>query len=62
MMIVLQFCSIDFETGLLFDAGLVLGLAYAQTRTLSTPIFIHALWNSGVVILLTILRVSESST
>lgn len=36
--------------------GIVLGLAYAQTRTLITPMLIHSLWNSGVIILLTILR------
>lgn len=36
--------------------GIVLGLAYAQTRTLATPMLIHSLWNSGVIILLTILR------
>lgn len=38
-------------------AGIVLGLAYAQTRTLATPMLIHSLWNSGVIIVLTILRV-----
>lgn len=36
--------------------GIVLGLAYAQTRTLATPMLIHSLWNSGVIIVLTILR------
>lgn len=39
------------------NAGVVLGLAYAQTRTLVTPILIHSMWNSGVVVLLTVLRV-----
>lgn len=40
----------------LFALGVVLGLSYAQTRNLFTPVFIHSLWNSGVVILLTALR------
>ncbi|CAA7401916.1 unnamed protein product [Spirodela intermedia] len=41
----------------LFVLGSVLGLSYAQTRNLLTPIAIHALWNSGVIILLTFLQV-----
>lgn len=40
----------------LFMLGTVLGFSYAQTRNLLTPITIHSLWNSGVIILLTILR------
>ncbi|KAJ6830978.1 uncharacterized protein M6B38_276670 [Iris pallida] len=40
----------------LFVLGSVLGFSYAQTRNLLTPITIHALWNSGVIILLTILQ------
>ncbi|KAG0614028.1 hypothetical protein M758_6G146000 [Ceratodon purpureus] len=36
--------------------GIVLGLTYAQTRTLVTPILIHSLWNSGVIVILTVLR------
>jgi len=40
----------------LFMLGTVLGFSYAQTRNLLTPITIHAFWNSGVIILLTILR------
>ncbi|CAK9879266.1 unnamed protein product [Sphagnum jensenii] len=41
----------------LLALGVILGLAYAQTRTLITPILIHATWNSGVIVLLTLLRV-----
>uniref|UniRef100_A0A1D1Y3Z7 Putative membrane peptidase ydiL n=1 Tax=Anthurium amnicola TaxID=1678845 RepID=A0A1D1Y3Z7_9ARAE len=40
----------------LFVLGTVLGFSYAQTRNLLTPITIHALWNSGVIVLLTFLR------
>lgn len=40
------------------DIGTALGFSYAQTRNLLTPITIHALWNSGVIVLLTILQVS----
>ncbi|MED6121646.1 hypothetical protein PIB30_032187 [Stylosanthes scabra] len=32
-----------------------LGISYAQTRNLLTPITIHAFWNSGVILLLTFL-------
>jgi len=32
--------------------GAVLGASYARTRRISTPIFIHAAWNSGVLALL----------
>lgn len=39
----------------LFILGTALGLSYAQTRNLLTPITIHALWNSGVILLLTFL-------
>ncbi|XP_078444677.1 CAAX amino terminal protease family protein [Wolffia australiana] len=40
----------------LFVLGSILGLSYAQTRNLLTPIAIHSLWNSGVIILLTFLQ------
>lgn len=40
----------------LFVLGAALGLSYAQTRNLLTPITIHALWNSGVILLLTFLQ------
>jgi membrane protease YdiL (CAAX protease family) len=36
--------------------GVILGFSYAQTRNLLTPILIHSIWNSGVVVLLTLLR------
>ncbi|KAJ8441335.1 hypothetical protein Cgig2_024847 [Carnegiea gigantea] len=42
----------------LFILGTALGLSYAQTRNLLTPITIHALWNSGVIMLLTFLQES----
>ncbi|CAB4264629.1 unnamed protein product [Prunus armeniaca] len=32
------------------------GLSYAQTRNVLTPVTIHALWNSGVILLLTFLQ------
>ncbi|KAB1208048.1 hypothetical protein CJ030_MR7G000832 [Morella rubra] len=41
----------------LFVLGTALGFSYAQTRNLLTPITIHALWNSGVILLLTFLLV-----
>lgn len=40
----------------LFVLGVALGLSYAQTHNLLTPITIHALWNSGVILLLTFLQ------
>ncbi|TVU05743.1 hypothetical protein EJB05_48924 [Eragrostis curvula] len=40
----------------LFLLGVVLGFSYAQTRNLLTPITIHAVWNSGVILLLTFLQ------
>uniref|UniRef100_A0A804LWB5 CAAX prenyl protease 2/Lysostaphin resistance protein A-like domain-containing protein n=1 Tax=Zea mays TaxID=4577 RepID=A0A804LWB5_MAIZE len=40
----------------LFVLGVVLGFSYAQTRNLLTPIAIHAVWNSGVILLLTFLQ------
>uniref|UniRef100_A0A7C8YGX7 CAAX prenyl protease 2/Lysostaphin resistance protein A-like domain-containing protein n=1 Tax=Opuntia streptacantha TaxID=393608 RepID=A0A7C8YGX7_OPUST len=40
----------------LFVLGIALGLSYAQTRNLLTPITIHSLWNSGVILLLTFLQ------
>ncbi|WOL05576.1 hypothetical protein Cni_G14305 [Canna indica] len=41
----------------LFILGTVLGFSYAQTRNLLTPIFIHATWNTGVILILTLLQV-----
>ncbi|KAJ9554365.1 hypothetical protein OSB04_018410 [Centaurea solstitialis] len=46
----------------LFILGTALGFSYAQTRNLLTPITIHALWNSGVVLLLTFLQVEQHGT
>ncbi|GAB2280278.1 hypothetical protein Dimus_014920 [Dionaea muscipula] len=40
----------------LFFLGTVLGLSYAQTCNLLTPITVHSLWNSGVILLLTFLQ------
>ncbi|XP_043725047.1 membrane-embedded CAAX protease MroQ-like isoform X2 [Telopea speciosissima] len=40
----------------LFVLGTALGFSYAQTRNLLTPITIHALWNSGVILILTLLQ------
>lgn len=40
----------------LFVLGSALGISYAQTRNLLTPITIHAFWNSGVILLLTVLQ------
>jgi hypothetical protein len=37
--------------------GVALGFSYSQTRNLLTPITIHAVWNSGVILLLTFLQV-----
>ena len=34
----------------LVTLGIVLGFSYARTRNLLTPMFIHSLWNSGVLI------------
>lgn len=36
--------------------GFVLGMTYAKTRNLLAPMVIHSLWNSGIIILLTLLR------
>ncbi|CAI5468811.1 unnamed protein product [Closterium sp. Yama58-4] len=36
--------------------GLVLGFTYVRTRNLLTPMIIHSVWNSGVIIILTLLR------
>eukprot|EP00252_Welwitschia_mirabilis_P000891 TRINITY_DN10888_c0_g1_i1.p1 TRINITY_DN10888_c0_g1~~TRINITY_DN10888_c0_g1_i1.p1 ORF type:complete len:367 (-),score=40.50 TRINITY_DN10888_c0_g1_i1:251-1318(-) len=41
----------------LFVLGTILGFGYAQTQNLLTPIAIHAFWNSGVIILLTFLKI-----
>ncbi|XP_020409557.1 uncharacterized protein LOC18792855 [Prunus persica] len=40
----------------LFVLGSALELSYAHTCNLLTPITIHALWNSGVILLLTFLQ------
>uniref|UniRef100_A0A7N0ULR5 CAAX prenyl protease 2/Lysostaphin resistance protein A-like domain-containing protein n=1 Tax=Kalanchoe fedtschenkoi TaxID=63787 RepID=A0A7N0ULR5_KALFE len=40
----------------LFVLGFALGFSYAHTRNLLTSITIHALWNSGVILLLTFLQ------
>ncbi|XP_062161389.1 uncharacterized protein LOC133868496 [Alnus glutinosa] len=40
----------------LFVLGTTLGFSYAQTRNLLTPITIHGFWNSGVILLLTVLQ------
>ncbi|EPS61964.1 hypothetical protein M569_12828, partial [Genlisea aurea] len=40
----------------LFALGAALGFSYAQTRNLLTPIAIHAVWNSGVILLLAFLQ------
>ncbi|XP_050203865.1 uncharacterized protein LOC126653911 [Mercurialis annua] len=40
----------------LFVLGTALGLSYAQTRNLATSITIHAFWNSGVILILTLLQ------
>ncbi|OUS49483.1 putative CAAX amino terminal protease family protein [Ostreococcus tauri] len=34
--------------------GMVLGFSYARTRNLLTPMLIHSLWNSGVLVVLAI--------
>ncbi|XP_059648849.1 uncharacterized protein LOC132294859 isoform X2 [Cornus florida] len=39
-----------------FVLGSALGFSYAQTRNLLTPITIHAVWNSGVILFLTFLK------
>ncbi|CAL1390177.1 unnamed protein product [Linum trigynum] len=40
----------------LFALGTLLGFSYAQTRNLLTPITIHACWDSGVILILTLLQ------
>uniref|UniRef100_A0ACD5Y9Q8 Uncharacterized protein n=1 Tax=Avena sativa TaxID=4498 RepID=A0ACD5Y9Q8_AVESA len=40
----------------LFVLGVALGFSYSQTRNLLTPITVHAVWNSGVILLLTFLQ------
>ncbi|KAM0831640.1 hypothetical protein ACQ4PT_065399 [Festuca glaucescens] len=40
----------------LFVLGVALGFSYSQTRNLLTPITIHAVWNSGVILLLTFIQ------
>ena len=34
--------------------GLVLGFSYARTRNLLTPMLIHSLWNSGVLVVVAV--------
>ncbi|CAL8094615.1 unnamed protein product [Prunus armeniaca] len=41
-----------------FPSCSAVGLSYAQTRNILTPITIHALWNSGVILLLTFLHIN----
>eukprot|EP00898_Chlorokybus_atmophyticus_P006983 jgi/Chlat1/7286/Chrsp58S06912 len=36
--------------------GCVLGFSYARTRRLQTPMIIHALWNSGVLLFILVLK------
>jgi len=43
-----HFAPRDFPQ--LVTLGIVLGFSYARTRNLLTPMFIHSLWNSGVLI------------
>jgi len=40
----------------LFALGLVLGTLYTRTRNLLTPVMVHALWNSGVLLLFVLLQ------
>ncbi|KAK1279080.1 hypothetical protein QJS04_geneDACA003472 [Acorus gramineus] len=40
----------------IFIFGNVLGLVYARTRNLLSPILMHAWWNTGVILALTILQ------
>jgi|TARA_B110000977_G_scaffold144272_2_gene183123 hypothetical protein len=44
-----HFAPRDFPQ--LVTLGIVLGFSYARTRNLLTPMFIHSLWNSGVLII-----------
>ncbi|XP_014756860.1 uncharacterized protein LOC100838017 isoform X4 [Brachypodium distachyon] len=44
------------EFSQLFVLGVALGFSYAQSRNLLTPIMMHAIWNSGVIVLLTFLQ------
>ncbi|KAF9626152.1 hypothetical protein IFM89_031279 [Coptis chinensis] len=46
----------------LFVLGTALGFSYSQTRNLLTPITIHALWNSGVILFLTFLQGKDKET
>ena len=41
--------------------GMVLGFSYARTRNLLTPMMIHSLWNSGVLVVVAVL-VSTGNT
>ncbi|KAL9253088.1 hypothetical protein AKJ16_DCAP00162 [Drosera capensis] len=51
-----QLFFLEPKSPFIIDAGTVLGLSYAQTRNLLTPIIVHSLWNSGVILLLTFLQ------
>ncbi|KAL6513900.1 hypothetical protein OROHE_019356 [Orobanche hederae] len=53
------FAGAHFTPGqfpILFVFGVAVGLCYAHTRNLLTPIVIHAVWNSGIIFLLTFLK------
>jgi len=43
------------DTPQLIALGVVLGASYARSRNLLTPIFVHAAWNSGTLVVLTVL-------
>ncbi|PWA70032.1 CAAX amino terminal protease family protein [Artemisia annua] len=45
----------------LFILGTTFGVSYAKSQNLLTPITIHALWNSGVILLLTFLQPSTNT-
>jgi len=45
----------------LVTLGMVLGFSYSRTRNLLTPMLIHSLWNSGVLVLVAVL-VSSGNT
>ena len=48
-----HFAPRDFPQ--LVTLGMVLGFSYARTRNLLTPMMIHSLWNSGVLIVVSVL-------
>ena len=45
-----HFSARDFPQ--LVCLGMVLGFSYARTRNLLTPMTIHAMWNSGVLVVI----------